>query len=184
MGRGKMRAGRGKVATNGVIMIQGRVSTLESHREREPMRVGGPDQFASQSRPRPFLVQSRQVFPMFSLFLILVLPLVHALQLHHRLIHPSSPPDEPFFKRASIHPDAAGNPRIESLPTLESDFEAFTRFETQHVTDALYQLALDPQSDSPWLISSVKAVCLSFPPLHACSPSFLFFLVPSRPHCQ
>jgi hypothetical protein len=114
---------------------------------------------------------------MFSLLLLLVLP-VHALQLHHRLVHPSSPPDAPFFKRATIRPDHTGNPGIESVPTLQADFEAFTRFETQHVTDALYQLALDFQTDSPWLISSVKAVSLSF--LH-------FALVPphsSFPQCH
>lgn len=114
---------------------------------------------------------------MFSLFLLLILPLlpIHALHLHHRLIHPSSPSDSPFVKRASIRPDSAGNPAIDSVPTLQADFEAFTRFETQHVTDALYQLALDPQSDSPWLISSVKAVSLFFPPLRVPSPYFAFF---------
>jgi hypothetical protein len=125
---------------------------------------------------------------MFSLFLLIVLPILplHALQLHHRLIHPSSPSDSPFFKRASIRPDDSGNPAIESVPTLQSDFEAFSRFETQHVTGALYQLALDLQTDSPWLISSVKAVSLSFLPLRARSPSFFFFYspVPSRPHRQ
>ena len=125
---------------------------------------------------------------MFSLFLLLiVLPILplQALQLHHRLIHPSSPPDSPFFKRASIRPDDTGNPGIESVPTLQADFEAFTRFETQqHVTDALYQLALDLQTDSPWLISSVKAVSLSFLHLRARSPSFFFSPVPSPPRCQ
>ena len=149
----------------------------------EPMRIG-PDQFASQSRPRPSLVQSR--LSMFSLLLLLVLPVLplHALQLHHRIIHPSSPPDSPFFKRASIRPDDNGNPGIESVPTLQSDFEALSRFETQHVTGALYQLALDLQTDSPWLISSVKAVSLSSLPLRVHSPSKIFPPVPSRPHCQ
>jgi hypothetical protein len=163
-------------------MIQGgRVETLERP-SAQPMRFG-PDQFASQSRPRPFIVQSR--LPMFSLLLLLVLPLLplHALQLHHRLIHPSSPPDSPFFKRAAIRPDDTGNPGIESVPTLQADFEAFTGFETQDVTDALYQLALDLQTDSPWLISSVKAVSVSLS-LRARSPSFFFSPVPSRPHCQ
>jgi hypothetical protein len=99
---------------------------------------------------------------MFSLFVLLlpVLP-IHAYQLHHRILLPSAPPDAPFFNRASILPDAAGNPRIEPLPTAQADFEAFTRFETPHVTDALYQLALDPKGDFPWLISSVKAVSFS-----------------------
>jgi hypothetical protein len=116
---------------------------------------------------------------MFSLFVLLVLPVlpIHALHLHHRILHPDSTPDDPFFKRASIRPDDSGNPAIESVPTLQTDFEAFTGFETQHVTDALlYQLALDLQTDSPWLISSVKAVSLSFPPLRA-RP--LIFLLPS-----
>lgn len=100
---------------------------------------------------------------MFSLFLLIALPILplHALQLHHRLIHPSSPPDSPFFKRGTIRPDDTGNPGIESAPTLQTDFEAFTRFETPHVTDALYQLALDLQTDAPWLISSVKACHLA-----------------------
>jgi hypothetical protein len=112
----------------------------------------------------------------FSLVFLLVLPVLplHALQLHHRVLHPSSPPDTPFLKRALIRSHPSGNPRIDSLPTLQTDFEAFTGFETQHVTGALYQLALDPQDDSPWLISSVKAVSLSSLPLDARFPHFLF----------
>jgi len=107
----------------------------------------------------------------FSLVLVLVLPLVpiHALQLHHRLLHPSSPPDTPFLKTAVIRL----HPGIDSVPTLQTDLEPFTGFETQHVTGALYQLALD-QGDSPWLISSVKAVSLSSLPLDARFPHFLF----------
>ena len=142
---------------------------------RDTQSEPGPDQFASQSRPRPSLVQSG--LPMFSLFLLLVLPLLPtlALQLHHRVLHPSSPSDSPFSKRADIRPDDTGNPGIVSVPTLQADFEALTRFETQHVTGALYQLALDLQSDTPWLISSVKAVSLSFPPLRARSPYFFSF---------
>ncbi|KAF8484918.1 hypothetical protein DFH94DRAFT_716929 [Russula ochroleuca] len=95
---------------------------------------------------------------MFSLFILLLLPLLplHALQLNHRLLHPSAP-QSPFFPRASILPDAAGNPRIEPVPSVQADFEAFATFETSHATDALYQLAIDLQGDSPWLISSVKA---------------------------
>ena len=93
---------------------------------------------------------------LFSLFSLLVLAPLPSLtfQLHHRILHPSSP-DPPFFHRASILPDAAGNPRIESVPTLQTDF---AKFETPRATDALYQLALDPQGDSPWIIPSVKAV--------------------------
>jgi hypothetical protein len=141
-----------------------------------------PGQASSRANPgldRPS-VQSR--LSMFSLFVLLVLPVLplHALQLHHRILHPESPPDSPFFKRASIRPDDSGNPAIESVPTLQTDFEAFTRFETQHVTDALlYQLALDLQSDTPWLISSVKAVSLSFPPLYTLVPPHL-----SSPQCH
>jgi hypothetical protein len=96
---------------------------------------------------------------MFSLFILLVLPVLplHAFQLNHRVLNPSSP-QSPFFPRASILPDAAGNPRIEPVPTFQADFEALATFETSHATDALYQLAVDLQGDSPWLISSVKAV--------------------------
>lgn len=145
-----------------------------------------PPQGQASSRANPGLDRPSANPIMFSLFLVLVLlPLLtNALQLHHRILHPNSP-DSPFFKRASIRPDDSGSPGIVSVPTLETDFEALTRFETQHVTDALlYQLALDLQTDSPWLISSVKAVSLSFPPLCARSPSFFFSTVPSRPLCQ
>ncbi|KAI0003100.1 hypothetical protein BJV74DRAFT_572028 [Russula compacta] len=79
---------------------------------------------------------------------------LHAFQLHHRILHPSLP-QLSFHNRASILSDVAGNPRIDPAPTFQSDFAAFA--EAAHVTDALYQLALDPGSDSPWLISSVKA---------------------------
>jgi len=100
---------------------------------------------------------------MFSLASILAiilaaLPLpLSAFQLHHRVLHPSLP-EPSFLNRASILSDAAGNLRIEPLPTLQSHFDTFA--ETAHVTDALYQLALDPnpgQSTSLWLVSSVKA---------------------------
>lgn len=102
---------------------------------------------------------------MFSFASILVIiiaavPPSCAFQLHHRVLDPSLP-ESSFLNRASILSDAAGNLRIEPAPTFRSDFE------TAHVTDALYQLALDPspgQSTSLWLVSSVKAV-ISFPSL-------------------
>jgi hypothetical protein len=105
-----------------------------------------------------------------------VVPLpLWAIQLHHRVLHPSLP-QSPFLNRASILSDAVGNPRIEPVPTLQSDFDTFA--ETAHLTDALYQLALDPnpgQSNSLWLVSSIKAVS-SFPsylslPLSSSSPA-------------
>ena len=113
---------------------------------------------------------------MFALFFLLVLAVrpTLAFQLHHRILHPSSP-EAPFFHRASVLPaDTAGNPRIESVPTLQTDF---ARFETPRATDALYQLALDPQGDSPWIISSVKAVRLV--PTLRCLPLLIF-----HPQCH
>jgi hypothetical protein len=104
------------------------------------------------------------------ILLILALPIpIHSLNLHHRILHNNSP----FEKRAFIRTDHFGDRIIDSV----TDFEALsTTFETQHVTDALlYQLALDLQTDSPWLISSVKAVSLSFPPLRPRFPSFFLF---------
>ena len=86
---------------------------------------------------------------------------LHAFQLHHRILHPSLPQPS-FHNRASIFSDVTGHSHIDPAPTFQSDFAAFA--ETAHVTDALYQLALDPGSDLPWLISSVKAVS---------NPSFL-----------
>jgi len=106
---------------------------------------------------------------MFSFSFILVITIaavpvpLWAWQLHHRVLHPSLP-ESPFLNRASILSDAGGNLRIHPAPSLQSDFDSFV--ETAHVTDALYQLALDPhpgQSTSLWLTSSVKAV-ISFPP--------------------
>ena len=105
------------------------------------------------------------------------------------LLHPTlSSSKEPLPLSRPVSPDDTGNPGVESAPIFQTNFEAFTRFKTQHVTDTLlYQSALDIQSDSPWapwLISSVKAVSFSFLPLHARSPSYFFFPVPSRPHRQ
>lgn len=105
---------------------------------------------------------------MFSFSFILVITIaalpvpLWAWQLHHRVLHPSLP-ESPFLSRASILSDAAGNLRLHPAPSLQPDFDSFV--ETAHVTDALYQLALDPhpgQSTSLWLTSSIKAV-ISFP---------------------
>ena len=122
------------------------------------------------------------MFSLFSLQLLALALPTFAFQLHHRILHPTSQ-HSPFLHRASVLPDAAGNPRIESVPTLQSDFEAFAGFETPRATDALYQLALDPQGDSPWLISSVKAVRLV--PTLRCTPLLIFLTsVPSRRYRQ
>ena len=107
------------------------------------------------------------MYPLISLLVLssLVSPLL-ALQLYHRIIHPSSP-DQSFFLRGTIEQFDHGNARIEAVPSLQyDDLLAFAETPA-HVTDALYQLALDPspgQPDSLWLISSVKAVMI-FPPL-------------------
>lgn len=107
-----------------------------------------------------------------------------AWQLYHRVLNPSLP-ESPFLNRASILSDAAGNLRIHPAPGLQADFDSFV--ETAHVTDALYQLALDPhpgQSTSLWLTSSIKAV-LSFPPSlhsppHLSPPSATSSMLPMR----
>jgi hypothetical protein len=97
------------------------------------------------------------------LVLSLVAPLT-AFQLYHRIHHPSLD-DQSFFRRGTIQ-ELDGKAHIEAVPSLQYDLLAFAET-SAHVTDALYQLALDPhpgQSDSLWLISSVKAVTI-FPPL-------------------
>ncbi|KAH8999263.1 hypothetical protein EDB92DRAFT_1940932 [Lactarius akahatsu] len=108
---------------------------------------------------------------MFSLLLVLssFLAPLRAFQLYHRILHPSLP-DQSFFHRGTIQ---HGKARIEAAPSLQYDLLAFAET-SAHVTDALYQLALDPhpgQSDSLWLISTVKAVTIPFSPP---SPLLLF----------
>jgi len=129
-------------------------------------------------------------FPMLSFSFILVVTIaavpvpLWAWQLHHRVLHPSLP-EPPFLNRASILSDAAGNLRIQPAPSLQADFESFV--ETAHVTDALYQLALDPhpgQSTSLWLTSSIKAVIsfpssLPTPPPHLSLPSATSSMLPT-----
>jgi len=97
---------------------------------------------------------------MFPLILILFsfLSPLRAFQLYHRILHPSLP-DQSFFPRGIIQEIDDGTARIEAAPSLQYDLLAFAET-SAHVTDALYQLALDPhpgQSDSLWLISTVKA---------------------------
>ncbi|KAI9466864.1 hypothetical protein BJY52DRAFT_1182371 [Lactarius psammicola] len=105
---------------------------------------------------------------MFPLHLLLVLssllaPL-RAYQLYHRILHPSLD-DQSFFHRGTIEETERGKGRIEAVPSLQYDLLAFAET-SAHVTDALYQLALDPhpgQTDSLWLISTVKACHLINP---------------------
>jgi hypothetical protein len=67
------------------------------------------------------------------------------LLLHPTLSSSKEPPSRP------VSPDDTGNTGVESAPTLQTNFEAFTRFKTQHVTDTLlYHLALDIQREYPW----------------------------------
>jgi hypothetical protein len=102
--------------------------------------------------------------------------LVQAFRLYHRVFHPSFP-EQSFFKRGSILSDAPGNYRIQSLSsTVQHELPLAET--SAHVTDALYQLALDPgKSDSLWLISSVKAVIPYF--IIPLDMSFIpFFVVP------
>ena len=104
------------------------------------------------------------MFPLLFLLLSLAAPL-RAFQLYHRILHPSLP-DQSFFSRGTIQEIEDGKARIEAAPSLQYDLLAFAET-SAHVTDALYQLALDPhpgQSDSLWLISSVKAVTIPFSP--------------------
>ncbi|KAI0269133.1 hypothetical protein BC834DRAFT_613579 [Gloeopeniophorella convolvens] len=84
------------------------------------------------------------------------------LRLLHRVLHPSLP-DQSFFPRGSLLADQAGHAYIEPAPSLQHDLLAFAEASAQ-LTDALYQLALDPHTaepDTPWLISSVKACHLA-----------------------
>ncbi len=106
------------------------------------------------------------MFPLvFLLVLSSFLAPLRAFQLYHRILHPTLP-DESFFHRGSIEEIDRGKARIEAAPSLQYDLLAFAET-SAHVTDALYQLALDPhpgQTDSLWLISTVKAVTIPFSP--------------------
>ncbi|KAN0131454.1 hypothetical protein V8E53_010831 [Lactarius tabidus] len=104
------------------------------------------------------------MFPPIPLLVLLslVAPLT-AFQLYHRIHHPLLD-DQSFFRRGTIQ-ELDGKAYIEAVPSLQYDLLAFAET-SAHVTDALYQLALDPhpgQSDSLWLISSVKACHLIGP---------------------
>ena len=101
------------------------------------------------------------LIPLILILSSLISPL-SAFKLYHRIIHPDIP-DQSFLHRGTIE-EHDGNARIDAVPSLQYDLLAFAET-SEHVTDTLYQLALDPgQSDSLWLISSVKAVTI-FPPL-------------------
>ena len=109
------------------------------------------------------------MFPLIPLILLSFLSPLSAFQLYHRVLHPDIP-DHSLVHRGTIQ-EHDGNARIDAVPSLQSDLLAFAET-SAHVTDALYQLALDPgQSDSLWLFSSVKAVTI-FLPLPG--PSFSF----------
>jgi hypothetical protein len=104
------------------------------------------------------------MFPLLLLLLFSLLSPLRAFQLYHRILHPSLP-DQPFSRRGTIEEIDHGTVRIEAVPSLQYDALAFAET-SAHVTDALYQLALDPypgQSDSLWLISTVKACHLINP---------------------
>lgn len=102
---------------------------------------------------------------------LLLLPLAHAISIHHRLFHPKASSFE-YTPRAQLPLDSAPpfspslsediSQQIRSLQDLSLDLD-----------NALYQVALQrdgDQSDSQWDISSVKLVslglyaCLHFPP--------------------
>ncbi|KAH9977941.1 hypothetical protein BGW80DRAFT_1456079 [Lactifluus volemus] len=94
---------------------------------------------------------------LFPLILIFLSPsLAQSFRLYHRLFHPSLP-EQNFVKRGSIIEDVDGKFRVQSLSsTLQHQLPLAET--SEHVTDVLYQLALDPgKTDSLWLISSVKA---------------------------
>jgi hypothetical protein len=115
---------------------------------------------SSRDQPEPSLEPNSLIMlPLLFLLLSLLSPL-RAFQLYHRILHPSLP-DQSFFHRGTID---HGNARIEAAPSLQYDLLAFAET-SAHVTDALYQLALDPhpgRSDSLWLVSTVKAVTIPF----------------------
>jgi hypothetical protein len=95
---------------------------------------------------------------LFSFILIFLSPsFAQSFRLYHRIFHPSLP-EQSFVKRGSLIEDVDGKFRIQSLSsTLQHQLPLAET--SAHVTDVLYQLALDPgKTDSLWLISSVKAV--------------------------
>jgi hypothetical protein len=103
------------------------------------------------------------------------------LLLHPTLSSSKEPPSRP------VSPDDTGNTGVESAPTLQTNFEAFTRFKTQHVTDTLlYHLALDIQREYPWPMAHL--LCQSskplVPTLTRSFPLIFLFPVPSRPYRQ
>lgn len=92
-----------------------------------------------------------------------------AKSLHHRIYHPTLAPEAQFSLRGTLHDGA-----LVDAPGLQTDLASFSsQLDTvEKLNGALYQLAFERESDlSPedWIISSVKAVSVSFPRLPAAS---------------
>jgi hypothetical protein len=123
----------------------------------EPIRSYNQSWPRPLNRPIPALSLPTTMF-LFLLILIFLSPsFAQSFRLYHRLFHPSLP-EQNFVKRGSIIEDVDGKFRVQSLSsTLQHQLPLAET--SEHVTDVLYQLALDPgKTDSLWLISSVKAV--------------------------
>lgn len=98
--------------------------------------------------------------------LLLLVSGLDAKALYHRIYHPTFAPDARFSLRGTLN-----NGAVAGAPGLQTDLTAFSKFISQldtaeKLNGALYQLAFERESDvSPedWIISSVKAVRISFP---------------------
>jgi hypothetical protein len=139
-----------------------------------PIRPSANDHWLCGPSPDPM----RQV--RLSTWLAILAVLVSGLDakaLHHRIYHPTLAPDAQFSLRATLSHAA-----VADAPSLHSDLATFTKFISQldtveKLNGALYQLAYERDSDlSPgdWIISSVKAVSMTFPRLPPTILNFLF----------
>ena len=87
-----------------------------------------------------------------------------AKALYHRVYHPTLAPDAKFSLRGTLHDGV-----LVDTSSLQTDLAVFSEFISQldtpqSINEALYQLALERDSDpssADWLLSSVKAVSTS-----------------------
>jgi hypothetical protein len=93
-----------------------------------------------------------------------------AKALYHRVYHPALAPDARFSLRGTLH-DGAFTDASGLATDLASFSDLISRLDTVQTLDGtLYQLAFERESDltpEDWIVSSVKAVSLSFPRLPA-----------------
>lgn len=109
-----------------------------------------------------------------------------AKALYHRIYHPTLAPDAQFSLRGILHHGV-----VADAPSLQTDLASFSKFISQldkakNLNGALYQLGFEREFDiSPedWIISSVKAVSVSFPRCTRLKPELILNPTVSPAHC-